>query len=193
MRFETLRAAVLALALPALARGQGEISPAQAKPIEPYTAHTIEPYHARPAQAAQHGTASADSGRIIDDVKGLPAPVRPPRASSAKLKAFVGTWQLNVEGTSYTTDDYATNTRTVTTSVGARGRRLVIRPNGTYDWGGRRGRWKRTGEGDEGYPLVLLHADRGEDWKIGWDTRKGAPAGRILVWDGSVWEVGTRP
>lgn len=192
MRLQCVIATALMLALPAVVRAQGAIQPVQAKTIEPYTAKTIEPYHAATPASARSTAPRADSAQAIGDVKDLPRPAEAPRARPARLDAFFGKWQLSVEGASYTTDDFATGTRTVTTSSGARGRRLVIRANGTYDWGGHRGRWRRTGEGAGGYPLVLLRADHGEDWKIGWDTRRGAPAGRMLVWDGYVWEVGTR-
>lgn len=200
MRLQSLCCAALSLALPAVLRAQSEIKPVQAKPVEPYTAKTLEPtkskevspYTASSSDSTRPNAARSRAGQVIDDVKDLPAPVAPPPVRRANLKAFVGRWQLLVEGASYTTDDYAAGTRTVTSSSGARGRRLVIRANGTYDWGGIRGRWVATGEGADGYPLKLLKADHGEDWKIGWDTRRNAPAGRILVWDGSVWEVGIR-
>lgn len=184
MRLQPLLCAALLLVLPAAARAQGE--------IKPYTASPIEPYKAKPIEPAKPDTVRPATGTIITGVKDLPAPIQPLATRPADLKAFAGTWRLFVEGASYTTDDYATNTRTVTTSSGAKGRRLIIRRNGTYDWGGTRGRWVATGEGANGYPLKLLHADHGHDWKIGWDTRRNAPAGRILVWDGYVWEVGTR-
>ena len=174
MRPQSLLGAALPLVVPVVLSAQGEIKPVQATPIEPYTAKTIEPYHATTSEPARTATTRRDSVRAADP------------------KALVGTWQLHVEGTSYTTDDYATSTRTVTTSSGAKGRRLVIRANGTYDWGGHRGRWITTGEGADGYRIELLKADHGANWKLGWDTRRNAPAGRILVWDGNVWEVGTR-
>ncbi len=189
MRLPSLLAAALTLALPAVMQGQGEIKPVQAQTIQPYTAKTIEPYRSTTARA---DSARTDTARLITTVKDLPAPIKSPASYRADVKAFVGTWQLYVEGTSSTTDNYSTNTRTVTTSSGAKGRRLIIRANDTYDWGGRKGHWIRTGDGADGYPLELLKADDGRNWKIGWDTRRGATAGRILVWDGDVWEVGAR-
>ncbi len=159
-----------------------DVKPVQSKPVEPYTAKTIEPYHAKTIEPYHAKTLSGDTSAA--------APAS--RATSANPREFVGSWQLQVEGASYTTDNYATNTRTITTSSGAIGRRLLIRSNGTYNWGGIKGRWIATGESAGGYPLKLLKADGGADWKIGWDTRHGARPGQILVWNGSVWEIGRR-
>ncbi len=190
---------LLALVVLAPAAMAQDVKPVQSKPVEPYTAKTIEPYHAKTIEPYHARTISADTsasvkrdtGKIIDHVD-LPAPAGASHTAPVDPREFVGSWQLQVDGASYTTDNYATNTRTITTSSGAMGRRLLIRSNGTYNWGGIKGRWIATGESAGGYPLKLLKADGGADWKIGWDTRHGARPGQILVWNGYVWEIGRR-
>lgn len=184
MRTQTVcRAAIVIAVLPVAAYAQGEIKPVQSKPVAPYVAKEIQPVKAKEIQPY--------TPKTIDGTRQPLPKVAPDAGKAASPSAFVGTWQLAVEGASSTTDNYATNTRTITSSSGALGRRLVIRTDDSYDWGGTKGRWAATGEGAGGYPLVLLKADHGHDWKVRWDTRRNAPAGRILVWDGYIWEIGT--
>lgn len=110
-----------------------------------------------------------------------------------ELAAFFGNWQLVVEGAAYTTDNYATNTRTTTSSAGAMGRRLTVAGDGSYTWGDQVGQWRSTGEDPvAGWPIVLLGADGGGDWKVGWDTRRQGRRGNILIWDGYTYQVGSR-
>lgn len=108
-----------------------------------------------------------------------------PGGDRVPLTAFFRTWRLAVSGAVVTTENEATQTRTTTVSSGALAGRLVIRADGTYDWEGKRGRWRRTGNAD--YPLELVAADLGKDWGIGWDTRKHGTRGNILLVDGVEW------
>lgn len=144
-----------------------QIKPHEAKPIRPHVATELSPPTTSPRPA------------------GTPAS---PQVAAAD---FLGVWQLVVEGAVRTDENVASGTRTTTSSAGALGRRLLIRADGSYQWGEQKGRWRTTGEDPKtGWPLVLLKADGGKDWKVGWDTRRQARAGDILVWDGFVWQVG---
>lgn len=157
----------LAALTPLGSAAQAQIKPYQAKPVEPYTAQDLS---AGASSRAQQPSAAATQGG---------------------LSSFMGSWQLVVEGAVRTDENVAAGTRTVTSSAGALGRRLAIRADGTYQWGEQKGRWRATGEDPKnGWPLMLLKADGGKDWKVGWDTRRQGRAGDILIWDGYVWEVG---
>lgn len=173
MQYFLLRLALallfIALTVPA-PLGAQSIPVHQAKEIQPVKAKEIEPASASSTPA---GEASV------------------PSAAQSDLGGFVRTWQLIVEGAARTDENVAAGTRTTTVSSGARGRTLVIKADGTYQWGDIRGRWKATGEDPRtGWPIVLLKADGGKDWKVGWDTRRQGSRGDILVWDGYTWEVG---
>lgn len=141
-----------------------------------HTARPIEPVRAKEIQRVESGAASAPGGA---------------RVAPKGLDAFAGAWQLLVEGAVRTDENAVEGTRQTTVGAGALGRRLVIRMDGTYTWGDVAGRWRATGESlATGWPIVLLKADHGRDWKVGWDTRRAGRRGDILVWDGDIWEVG---
>ena len=139
--------------------------------VKPYTAEEVRPY--RPQEPTPDRSA--------------PRPA-PSRGAQGAAQRFVGGWNLYVQGVHYSHDDVVSNTRTSVTSTGTRYlHRVNINPDGTFTWGRTRGRWRATGEGLDGWPVVLVGAYEGKDWKVGLDTRRGARPGSILVWDGSTW------
>lgn len=141
--------------------------------IAPRMAEAVQP--SRPAETVKKMT--------DEDFKYWKKPT--PGGDRVPLDGFFRAWRVGVSGAVVTREDVVTQTRTTTVSAGALAGRLVIRANGTYEWDGRKGRWRRTGNAD--YPLELIAADLGKDWGIGWDTRKHGTAGNILLVDGVEW------
>ncbi len=105
------------------------------------------------------------------------------KTKPVKLSFFFGSWKTFVPGASYVTPDQpGSGTGTIHTSPGALGTTLVIRGDRRWAWKGRVGTWKPTGDAD--YPLELLNAVDGHDWRVGVDVHHPK---RIFVWDGSTW------
>ena len=102
--------------------------------------------------------------------------------SNSPLSYFFHTFDMNVSGAAYLTEDYANNTATLHTSAGALSGGLTINGNGTYVWNstweGRviQGNWEETDDPD--YPIVLLKGEDGRDWKVAKDGERD-----IIIWD----------
>lgn len=102
--------------------------------------------------------------------------------ANSPLKAFFHTYDTNVSGAAYVTEDNANNTATLHTSAGAQSGSITIKGDGTYVWNstweGRiiQGKWQETNDSD--YPIVLLQGEDGRDWKVGKDQGTD-----IIVWD----------
>jgi hypothetical protein len=69
-----------------------------------------------------------------------------------------------------------------------RGRALRIRANHTWAWHGLHGSWR---SGDAEYPIVLIHALDGHDWKVG-TAPTYVHAAQITIWDGYTYYYGKR-
>lgn len=115
--------------------------------------------------------------------------------ANSSLAGFISTYHLWVPGTSYTIPDYSNQELILKTSSGT-----GILPGGvsinadeTYiwnsNWDGKtiKGKWKNTGDKD--YPILLLQAQEGKDWKVGKAPGKGVD---IILWDGSTWYNGKK-
>jgi hypothetical protein len=170
----------------AVGRSTGSPQPHTAQTIQPYTADTIQPYTAdtvKPYTAPALKPHAADAGQSREPV----------RARSGDPGFFFRTFGLAIPGVAYTTDNYATNTRTVTVAPGAVTKSAVrVNPDGTYVWNSSwdskiiRGRWRA-----DGGAVVLLKGQSGLDWKM---QRMDRPSGKavITLWDQqSIWYNGT--
>jgi hypothetical protein len=106
-----------------------------------------------------------------------------------------GTYQYWVPGASAAIPDYTNHQLVITTSAGT-----GVLPGGiqissdkTYIWNSSwdkkviKGTWKATG--DPGYPIVLIKAQEGKNWKIGKSKNKNA---EITIWDGFTWYNGKK-
>lgn len=102
------------------------------------------------------------------------------KGKAAPLATFYGTWRTRVPGGTWITPGSpGSGTDVLHVSAGAKGTALTIRSNRTWLWKGKTGAWKPTGDAE--YPLLLLHAVSGHDWKVGVDVHN---RGQILIWDG---------
>jgi hypothetical protein len=111
------------------------------------------------------------------------------------LEQFMGLYHYWVPGTAYTTPDYTNEKEVLHTSAGSGvlPGDIRIEANGTYTWNSSweakviKGEWRTTN--DKAYPLELVSAQEGKNWKIGKATDGSAD---ILVWDGSTWYNGKK-
>ncbi|WP_240041102.1 copper amine oxidase N-terminal domain-containing protein [Paenibacillus ginsengarvi] len=155
--------------------------------------------------SGQQAAGGAGGGQQASNTSGSGA-----SESSAKTKTeagdptdFIGAYNLFIPGGSYTSDNYATEIRTVTTFAGSPDGTLVIGSDGTfafdkstYNWNPQakeynagNGTWSRSN--DTEYPIVLVDRAAGKTYKVGKSTAK--LGGDILVYEeGVTWEVGTR-
>lgn len=134
--------------------------------ITPYTASTLTPYTA--------STISSTTSRTT---------TRPRGANPAKpLGWFFGLWGTWVPGGVWEGAGY------IWFSTGAKGHALQISGNHTWSWHGLRGTWRN---GDSEYPIVLLHALDGHDWKVG-TAPSYVHAAQITIWDGFTYYYAKR-
>jgi hypothetical protein len=115
------------------------------------------------------------------------------RGPTGDLSYFFRTFGLAIPGVAYTTDNYATNTRSITVAAGTVTKSAVrINPDGSYIWNSAwdgkviRGQWKRDNSA-----IILLNAQGGLNWRM---ERMPQPQGRAVVtlWDqNSIWYHGT--
>jgi hypothetical protein len=108
---------------------------------------------------------------------------------AAPADSFFRTFGLAIPGVAYTTDNFATNTRTVTVAAGAVTKSTVrIDPEGSYvwnsSWDGKviRGQWRR-----EGSAIILLNAQSGLNWRMQTMAQSQGKA-TVTLWDqNSIW------
>lgn len=123
-----------------------------------------------------------------------PKKSRPSNPSTKDIRQFLNhTWKLVVPGSSYSYDNYATNTRTTVSSVGALAGHLYLNSNGHYTWtdpidGTMKGVWKNTSNPD--WPIVLVNGSEHHIWKLGRSSSSVWGGGDIVIWDGYTWENG---
>ncbi|HAL83651.1 MAG TPA: hypothetical protein DCO83_16605 [Mucilaginibacter sp.] len=115
--------------------------------------------------------------------------------SNSDLSYFIGTYQIWVPGTSYTTPDYSNNQLIIHNSAGTGlfPGGIKINANGTYIWNSSwdkkiiRGKWRTTN--NKNYPIELVKAQEGKDWKTGSSNTAGVS---IIIWDGYTWYNGKK-
>lgn len=123
--------------------------------------------------------------------------------ADAELSYYIGTFNVFIPGGSYTTDNYAAETRTVTTFAGAADGTLTLKKDNTFsfnkstlNWNPKKkeysagvGEWSKTN--DPEYPIVLNDKAAGKLYKIGKSTPK--LGGDIIIWEeGATWSIGTK-
>lgn len=146
-----------------------ETKPYKAKEIEVYKGQEIKPTGKKQGQVARDG--------------------------KQEVSYFFGLYNYWVPGTSYTVPDYTNKTEVLRTSAGTGVLPGSIRidGNGSYTWNSSwdgkiiKGSWRITGDSD--YPIELMKAQEGKNWKIGKSNDEGVA---IIVWNGSTWYNGKR-
>lgn len=146
-----------------------EIKPYKAKEIEVYKGQEIKPTGKKQEQVA--------------------------RDEKQEVSYFFGLYNYWVPGTSYTVPDYTNKIEVLRTSAGTGVLPGSIRidANGSYTWNSSwdgkiiKGSWRLTGDSD--YPIELMKAQEGKNWKIGKSNDENVA---IIVWNGSTWYNGKR-
>ncbi|GAC1594592.1 MAG: hypothetical protein NVS3B8_08230 [Chitinophagaceae bacterium] len=168
---------ILILPFSIISKGQ-EIKSYKAKEIKPYKAQEISP---------------AGSSEIKKEEKGESD--SKPNGTYADVSYFFSLYQYYVPGASYTVPDYTNNREVLHNSAGTGvlPGSIKISANGTYiwnsSWDGKilKGHWRLTGDAD--YPIELLRAQKGKNWKVGKSKEKNVS---IVVWDGNTWYNGSK-
>jgi hypothetical protein len=176
--------AVITCAFLATTTNAQDIKPYKAEQVKPYKAQEIKPVKSqevKPYQAQEVKSNTTKTEATSTD------------NSKPDLSYFYGIYQYWVPGTSYTVLDYTNNLEVLHNSAGTGvlPGSLKIESNGTYTWNSSwdgkiiKGSWRLTG--DTGYPIELLKAQEGKNWKVGKSNDKGV---NIIIWDGSTWYNG---
>jgi hypothetical protein len=155
----------------------GFLSVCFAQQIRSYKADEVKPYKA--------GEITLNANRGKEEEK----------AANTDLDYFFGLYQYWVPGTSYTVPDY-TNRQVVvhnSAGTGVLPGGIKINKDGSYVWNSSwegkaiKGKWRSTGDRD--YPIELLKAQEGKNWKVGRSNDTGVA---IIIWDGFTWYNGKK-
>ena len=213
MKIETLKAAatlvtIIFCSLSLASQGQDiqpykaqEVKPYKAEEVKPYKAEEVKPYKAQEVKPVKTRATKLARIKRVNPYPPAVSPATPPeKKPETPVKTEVpadlfGLYQYWVPGTSYTTPDYANNQLVIHNSAGTGvlPGGIKINIDGTYvwnsSWDGKiiQGNWRTTGDG--GYPVELLNAQEGKNWRIGKTT--GDPS-TITIWDGSTWYHGEK-
>ena len=107
-----------------------------------------------------------------------------------------GTYQYWIPGVAYVTHDYSNSQTVLVTSSGSGvlPGGILIKADKTYiwnsSWDGKviNGTWRETTDPD--YPLELLNAQEGKNWKVAVSAESGYD---IIIWDqSSIWYYGKK-
>lgn len=130
----------------------------------------------QPAKPGNHGRrAVQEPGQRDDSVSSHRA-----APTAGNLDYFFRGWALFVPGAAYQVPIGLTDYNRIVVSPGTGiAHKLEIRPNGSFLWDGKPGRWKLNAEGD----IVLINAYEGKDWSVAANRDDGG----IYVMDGSTW------
>lgn len=150
---------------------------ANAQEIKPYKAKEIEVYKAQEIKPT-----GKKKEPVVQDEK-------------AEVSYFFGLYNYWVPGTAYTVPDYTNKTevRRASAGTGVLPGNIRIDANGSYTWNSSwdgkiiKGSWRLTGASD--YPIELLKAQEGKNWKVGKSNEEGVA---IIVWNGSTWYNGKK-
>ena len=156
--------------------------------IDVYTAQTVEIYEGDTVESESGSgddttTDETTTQTGTDNTTEENGDRKPPKKRRKLPKFLFGTFSTYVPGTVWEGADWTWF------STGAKGRAVRIKRNKKWRWHGKRGRWRRTGASD--YPIVLLNALDGHDWKVG-STKGSTCSGKIILWDGLTWYCGKR-
>lgn len=104
--------------------------------------------------------------------------------NSGSVQYFFRGWALFVPGVAYTVPSHLDNYENIIISADTGIlHRLQINQDGTFKWDGWKGRWIFTGEGMDGYPILLVNAYEGRSWRVGVNVQGGG----IYLRDGYTW------
>lgn len=196
----TFLVSVVLIVLASVVKGQ-DIQPYKAEEIKPYKAEEVKPYKAPETKPVKVRVIKPERTKSVNPEKPevvAPKPAEEQKALPARVEVsndFFGLYQYWVPGASYTTPDYTNNQLVIHNSAGTGvlPGGIKINIDGTYVWNSSwddkviKGNWRATG--DAGYPIELLNAQEGKNWKIGKTT--GDPS-TITIWDGSTWYNGKK-
>ncbi|HEX2976638.1 MAG TPA: hypothetical protein VHO68_11945 [Bacteroidales bacterium] len=194
----------------------GGIETVKSQDIEQYKSQDVKPATSQDVQmvsskniqqnspesgtsVSRQSNASGSTGINMATVKSSASNVVKTSGSSANAASeqvssgYFGLYQYWVPGTSYTTADYSNYQLVIHNSsgTGVLPGGIKINSDGTYvwnsSWDGKviKGKWRKTG--DTGYPIELVNAQEGKNWRVG----KG-DNGTIIIWDGSTWYNGSK-
>ncbi|MFA5972372.1 MAG: hypothetical protein WC780_08475 [Lentimicrobiaceae bacterium] len=168
--------------------------------IEPYKAKEIQPYKAKEIRVDKPKNVQSDrtNGVKTDYSKRKTDENKQTNTTHQKIfdiSEFTGQYELWVPGTSYVTTDYSNQQRVLHNSAGTGVLPGGIKINNdqTYIWNSSwdnkiiKGHWKATD--DSNYPIELLNAQEGKNWKVGKSNDKGVS---IIIWDGYTWYNGRK-
>ena len=149
----------------------------QAQEIKPYKTEEIKPVVSNQIKS----TDKNKEQKMISD--------------KSNINYFFGLYGYWIPGTSYTIPNYTNNQEVIHTSsgTGVLPGSIWIDANGTYiwnsSWDGKiiKGQWKLTGDAD--YPLELLKAQEGQNWRVGKSKEQGVA---IIIWDRFTWYNGKK-
>lgn len=168
-----------------LCRGQ-DIQPYKAEDVKPVKAQKVQPVKAgdtKPFATKKVNPASANKNqpRVVHEKTAKPV-------TGEVSSDFFGLFQYWVPGTSYTVPDYTNKQLVVHNSAGSGvlPGGLKINDDGTYIWNSSwdekviKGKWRVTEDRD--YPLELMQAQEGKNWKVG---KTVDDPSTITLWSGS--------
>lgn len=179
-----------------------EVKPYQAKEVKPDKAQDVKPYEVKAVKNNRKKTGKNE----IREKEVIQARTKEVIPVSEKIKEnrpsvnndmlyFFGLFEYWVPGVSYTTHDY-TNQQIVihnSAGTGVLPGGILINKDNTYIWNSSwdekiiKGIWRATG--DQEYPIELLQAQEGKNWKVGKSNDIGT---EIFIWNGSTWYNGKK-
>lgn len=186
-----LMAMVLAGVSP-VAKGQ-DIQPFKAEEVVPQKAQEVQPVKAKEKRPTK--TKKENPYRVVKINPQAGEEKKEKPMAGAIADDFFGLFQYWVPGTSYTVPDYTNQQLVIHNSAGSGvlPGGIKINADGSYTWNSSwdekviKGRWRATN--DQEYPLELMQAQEGKNWKVGKTT--GDPS-TITLWNGSIWYTGKK-
>lgn len=175
-----------------VAKGQ-DIQPFKAEEVKPHQAQEVQPDKAKEKKPAK--TKKDNPYRVVKINPKVGEDSNKKLAAGVIATDFFGLFQYWIPGTSYTVPDYTNQQMVIHNSAGSGvlPGGIKINADGTYIWNSSwdekviKGRWRATN--DQEYPLELMQAQEGKNWKVGKTT--GDPS-TITLWNGSIWYTGKK-
>lgn len=185
-------ATILLAAVSPVVQGQ-DIQPFKAEEVKPYQGQEVQPVKAKEIKPSK--TKKENPYRVVKINPRVAEEKKEKPAAGVISDDFIGLFQYWVPGTSYTVPDYTNQQLVIHNSAGSGvlPGGIKINADGTYIWNSSwdekviKGNWRATT--DQDYPLELIQAQEGKDWKVG--KTAGDPS-TITLWNGSIWYTGKK-
>lgn len=185
-------ATILLAAVSPVVQGQ-DIQPFKAEEVKPYQGQEVQPVKAKEIKPSK--TKKENPYRVVKINPRVAEEKKEKPAAGVISDDFIGLFQYWVPGTSYTVPDYTNQQLVIHNSAGSGvlPGGIKINADGTYIWNSSwdekviKGKWRATT--DQDYPLELIQAQEGKDWKVG--KTAGDPS-TITLWNGSIWYTGKK-